>query len=164
MKTITVVLTKYSDFLSSFICFFSGGGYTHVSLALDDAANSMYSFNYRGFCIETPEKHRRRGVTKSICYQLQIPEDAHDGLMRHIQYFIEHREEFSYTKLGVILCFLRVPFTWKGHYFCSQFVAEALALAGAVKLKMKPSLYLPNHLENELAYSPQRRWIDYHLV
>ncbi|MBQ8617736.1 MAG: hypothetical protein IJ418_09550 [Clostridia bacterium] len=164
MKTITIVLTKYSDLLSNFIYLMSGGGYTHVSLSLSDEEDLMYSFNFKGFCIENLEKHRRRGVTKSMCYQLQVSEDAYAKLTRSIQHFIDHREEFCYTRLGAILCFLRIPFKWKGHYFCSQFVAEVLTRAGAIRLKMAPSLYLPNHLKNELAYSWQLRNVQYNPV
>ncbi|MBE5774569.1 MAG: hypothetical protein E7337_11655 [Clostridiales bacterium] len=157
MKTITIVLTKYSDPLSNFFYLMSGGGYTHVSLSLDDAAETMYSFNFKGFCIESVEKHRRRGVTKSLFYRLQISDTAYEKLSEYVQEFIDNRVDYRYTKMGAILCFLRIPFKWKDHYFCSQFVAEALTLAGAVKLKMLPSLYLPNHLKNELAYSLQLR-------
>ena len=164
MQTITIVLTKYSDILSNFIYLMSGGGYTHVSLSLGDEKDVMYSFNYKGFCIETLEKHRRRGVTKSMCYQMQVSEKAYDKLKKHVQYFVEHREEFRYTRLGAILCFLRIPFRWKDHYFCSQFVAEILTRTGAVKLKMSPSLYLPNHLKNELAYSWQLQHVQYNPV
>lgn len=164
MKTITVVFTKYSDLLSSFIYLMSGGGYTHASLSLSDAEDVMYSFNFKGFCIETLEKHRRRGVTKSMCYQLQVPETAYHALTHRIQHFIDHREEFSYTRLGAILCFLRIPFKWKDHYFCSQFVAEVLTRAGAIKLKMPSSLYLPNNLKNELAYSLQLQKVQYNPV
>ena len=164
MKTISIIMTKYSDLLSNLIYIMSGGGYTHVSLSLRNAEDSMYSFNYKGFCIETLEKHRHRGVTKSMSYQLEISDLAYRELTQHVQYFIDHREEFSYTRLGAILCFFRIPFKWQKHYFCSQFVAEALAHAGAIRLKMSPSLYLPNHLKNELALSKQLQNIQYNPV
>lgn len=160
MKSITIVLTKYTDLLSDFLYLMSGGGYTHVSLSLDDAAETMYSFNFKGFCIENLEKHRRRGVTKSLCYRLQVSDAAYEKLSEYVQGFIDNREDYRYTKMGVILCFLRIPIKWKDHYFCSQFVAEALSRTGAIKLRMRPSLYLPNHLSRELANSWQVQQIQ----
>ena len=164
MKTITIVLTKYSDMLSNFIYLMSGGGYTHVSISLHENGDTMYSFNYKGFCIETLDKHRRRGVTKSMSYQLKVTDHAYCGLVNLIQEFIDHQNEFSYTRLGAILCFLRIPFEWKGHYFCSQFVAEILSKTGAVKLKMPSALYLPNHLKKELSNSVQLCSVQYNPV
>lgn len=115
----------------------------------------MYSFNYHGFCIETLAKHCRRGVSRIMTCQLQVSDRAFGLLKRRIDYFRENRERFSYTRLGVILCLLRIPFRRKNYYFCSQFVAELLTCAGAVRLSMPPPLYLPNHLMKELACSLQ---------
>ena len=164
MKTITIFLTKYSDMLSNFIYIMSGGWYTHVSLALNDIDEPMYSFNFKGFCVETIEKHRRRGVTKSMSYRLSVTDNAYDRLKLHIHRFIEHQDEFSYTKFGAIMCFLRIPFKWNGHYFCSQFVAEALKSTDAIALKKPSCLYLPNHLKNELERSKQLKLITYNPV
>lgn len=70
-KAVVVLLTKYSDCISSFLYYIGGRGYTHVSISLDQG-HSYYSFNYKGFCTETIEKHRRRGVSKSISYELAV--------------------------------------------------------------------------------------------
>lgn len=160
MKTIAIVLTKYPDTFSNLLYLMNGGGYTHVSLSLDDAAETMYSFNFKGFCIESVEKHRRHGVAKSLCYCLQVSDAVYEKLSEYVQEFIDNREDYRYTRMGVILCFLRIPFKWKDHYFCSQFVAEALSRTGAIKLRMRPSLYLPNHLSRELASSWQVQQIQ----
>lgn len=164
MKTIRIVLTKYSDLLSNFIYVCSGGGYTHASLVLDTQSDIMYSFNYKGFCIETLEKHRRRGVKKSLCYDLLISDAAYGLLQRRIHHFEAQRAQYSYTRFGAIMCFLRIPFQWKNHYFCSQFIAETLIDADAVRLRMQPSLYLPNHLWHELAHCLQLKRIQYNPV
>ena len=64
MKTISILLTKYSDLVSTFIYSITGRGYTHVSLALGGTETEFYSFNYHGFCVETRERHRKHGVKK----------------------------------------------------------------------------------------------------
>ena len=72
MRQIYVLLTKYSDWLSAVVCHVSGRGFTHSSISLDEDPDTYYSFNFRGFAVETAEKHRRRGVRDSRCIQLQI--------------------------------------------------------------------------------------------
>lgn len=164
MKTVNVLLTRYSDFFSNLLYLVSGFGYTHASIGFGEDNEKCYSFNYKGFCVETLEKHRRRGVTKSICYQLQISEDAYQTLIEKVKQFKAHHADLHYTRIGVVLCFFRIPFTWKKHYFCSQFVAELLEQSGALLLDKKPSLYLPNHFCRELSRSRQLKAIQYNVV
>lgn len=161
MKTVSVLLTKYSDWISSIVYHLSGHDYTHASLSLEGNADLFYSFNYRGFCIETLEKHRRRGVTRSLCYQLEVPDAAYDDMKRRISEFEQHREEYRYTRLGLLFAILHIPFCWKKHYICSQFVAELLAGSGAVPLKRYTGVYLPSQFCPELEQLPQLMHITY---
>ncbi len=156
MKQIIVLLTKYSDWISTLIYHVSGRGYTHSSIALEENPGRYYSFNYRGFVIETVDKHRRRGVRKSCCIQLQVSDETYDRIQGRIGEVLAHRQEYSYTRLGVFCCLFRLPFRWKKHYFCSQFVAELLVESGAVSLRKRPCLYFPNEFA-ELAYLPACR-------
>lgn len=164
MKTIKIVLTKYSDLLSNFLYVTSGFGYTHASIGFGTDEGEFYSFGYRGFCTDTIEKYKRRGVTKSICYQLQVPDSVYRKLHALIEQFHAHRTEFCYTKMGVFFCMLRIPFKREKHYFCSQFVAEMLEKSGAFQLRKTPSLYLPNHFCRELERSSQVQAIQYNVV
>lgn len=150
MKTISIVLTNYPSHLSSFMETVYGYEYTHASICLDAMNEKMYSFNYKGFCMETVSKYKRHGVEKSISFQLQVTDAAFERLQNKIEQFVENREDFCYSSIGVVFCFVHIPFKRKKHYFCSQFVAEILAESGALKLKRRPSLYLPNHFYREL--------------
>lgn len=155
MKTISILLTKYSDFTSCLLYHIAGHGYTHASLGLDETDGEFYSFNYKGFCVETLEKHRRRGVNKSMCYQLKIQDEAYQDISQRVKAFEQQRVKYQYTRLGVIFAILHIPFCWKNHYICSQFVAELLIKSGAVPLRRNASLYLPNQLRSELEKQPQ---------
>lgn len=150
MRQISVLLTKYSDWISTVIYHIGGHGYTHSSIALEEDQDTYYSFNYRGFAVETMEKHRRRGVKQSCCIQLQVSDEAYSQMKEQLQNMLDTREDYSYTRLGVLFCVLKFPFRWKNHYFCSQFVAELLKNSGAVPLKRRPCFYLPNHFAMEL--------------
>lgn len=148
MKKVTVLLTKYPDRVSSVIYYLTGRTYTHASLGVNGA---YYSFNYKGFCTETIALHRKRGVGKSMLYELNISDKAYEQICDQIQYFQQHRERFHYSRLGVICCFLHIPFHRRNHYFCSQFVAEVLKKSGAVPLKAPAELYLPSHFFREFS-------------
>ena len=99
MKTVTILLTKYSDVVSTLVYYLCGRGYTHASLSLD-GGEIYYSFNYHGFCKETLDRHRHRGVKKSLAYQLHVSDSAYEGITRSLAVFKAHRAEFGYTRLG----------------------------------------------------------------
>ena len=140
MKYLRVLLTKYPGRFSRLLALLSGRGFTHASIGLEGDGR-FYSFSFRGFTEETPDKLRRRGVTAGRCYRIPVTDGAYrlaEARLRAMSY------------IGVALCLLRLPFHWKNRYFCSQFVAELLSASGAVPLRKAPSLYLPNHFPAEL--------------
>lgn len=80
MKQICILLTKYSDWISSLVYYIGGQGYTHSSIALGGQPTQFYSFNYRGFAVETTEKHRRRGVRCSRLYRLNVSDTVYERI------------------------------------------------------------------------------------
>ncbi|MBS6561427.1 MAG: hypothetical protein KH355_14325 [Clostridiales bacterium] len=147
MKTITILLTKYSDLFGKFISGISKYGYSHASISIDEKEEVFYSFNIKGFAIEKPKKRipkkRRAG---SVCIRMQVPETIHAIIESEINRFLEKREQYTYSWWGVVLCLLHIPHKFENRYFCSQFVAELLSRSGAMELKKKESLYLPGQL------------------
>lgn len=162
MKTIAIVLTRYRDPLSQVVYFLNGGGFTHVSLSLDEDMATMYSFNFKGFAVENAAKFRRHGVYTSKSYQLRVSDRAYDRLAACIRAFQADRQAYRYSLLGVLCCYFHIPYRAEGRYFCSQFVAQALQDARAVRLRHTPALYLPNRLMRELAGSRQLLRVQYH--
>lgn len=150
MRTITVLLTGYSDWFSTFLCCIDKG-YSHASIAIDEKEEVFYSFNKKGFCIEKPKKYAPKSRRKkSVCIRMQVPDDVYHQLEDEIWRFIEHRESYKYSRMGVILCLLHIPYKFHNKYFCSQFVSEVLAKAGVVELQKKESLYMPSQLISQL--------------
>ena len=163
-KTIKILLTTYSDFISALLYVTGGRGYTHASISVDEKEPCYYSFNYKGFCMETLEKHRHRGVSKSMVYELTVSSEAYEKIKSRLNFFIDHKKEFQYTRLGVLCCLCHIPFFWKNHYFCSQFVAELLNCPEEISLEKQPVLYLPNHFRRELEHCPRLSKICYNVV
>lgn len=161
MKTIAIVLTRYADPLSQLVYLLNGGGFTHVSLALDEEMQTMYSFNFKGFATESAERFRRHGIRQTKSYQLRISDRAHQRLTQYVAGFEQHRSDYRYSLLGVLCCYFHIPYRTERRYFCSQFVAEALLAARAVSLRKNPVLYLPNQLMREMSRSLQLHRVQY---
>lgn len=148
-KTITVLLTRYYSTFSNFIYWITGRGYTHASIGLDENEMYYYSFNFKGFRKEYPGR-RVRKCGKSICYKLSVSEEAYERVRKQIEEMEKNKENLYYSRVGVVLCLLHIPFKIKTGYFCSQFVMEMLQLSGSVLPEKSASLYLPNHLPEVL--------------
>ena len=163
MKTVTILLTRYSDWFGKFISAISKNRYSHASISIDEDEEIFYSFNEKGFAVEKPKKRMPKcRIPGSVSIRIKVPENVHALMREEIEKFLAVREQYKYAKLGVTLCLFHIPCKFKEKYFCSQFVAEILAKAGAVTLKKKESLYLPGQLldgieclfsEKEIAYS-----------
>lgn len=154
MRQISILLTRYADWFSNLVYYVGGQGFTHCSIALEENQNAYYSFNYRGFTIETLEKHKHQGVKNSRCIQLRVPDEAYAAIKHRIQNMLQNRSVYRYTRFGVFCCVFHLPFRRKYHYFCSQFVAELLLESGAVPLKRPSWRYLPNRFAKELPFLP----------
>lgn len=147
MKTVTILLTKYSDMFGRCICKLSRSGYSHASISIDGDEEIFYSFNYRGFVIEKPKKRiPKKRCPESVYVRIQVPIETYTLIEEEIKGFLHNKAFYTYSRIGVVLCLLHIPHKFKNQYFCSQFVAEILSRAGAISLHKKESLYLPEHL------------------
>ena len=165
MKTITILLTKYSDPFGRFICGISKNRYSHASISIDETEEIFYSFNTKGFVIEKPKKRiPKKRMPGSVCIRMQVPEETYELIKREIAYFLDKREQYAYSRLGVVLCLLHIPYKFENKYFCSQFVAEILSRAGAIELKKKETLYLPGQLLDGIEYLFSQKQIVYNAV
>ena len=157
MKKISVLFTQKYDWLAKLLLKVCGYQYSHASLSLGNGEDIFYSFNTNGFCTESPEKFKRHGVKNSLLYEAYVDNDVYSELRRRVGEIEPARNEMRYSYLGVFFCLINIPFSRKNHYFCSQFVAEMLVETGAVRLKKKSSLYVPEQLKAEL--DSQCNWV-----
>lgn len=154
MRSISIIWTKYSDFLAELVYHMTGRTYTHAAISLEENCSYYYSFGFKGFCRETVEKYRRRGVKKSLRLRMEVPDDVYEGLRRNVDFVERNARNYEYTTFGVFCALLHIPFRWHRHYFCSQFVAELLESTGTIGLSRPACLTLPHHLLRDLKASP----------
>lgn len=99
MKTVTILLTRYSGWFGRLICGISRNKYSHASISIDGEEEIFYSFNYKGFIIEKPKKRipktRRAG---SICIRMQVPESVFCLIEEELNQFLEKKEEYIYSR------------------------------------------------------------------
>ncbi|MBQ9701247.1 MAG: hypothetical protein IJV71_11595 [Lachnospiraceae bacterium] len=168
MKTVTILLTKYSDWLGRFISKINKNGeagYSHASICLDEDDETFYSFNAKGFAIEKPkERTPRLRMPGSLAIRFQVPEHIHQKMQELIDRFVAAREQYTYSGRGVFLCLLHIPHKFEKRYFCSQFVAEVLERAGAAKLNRRKSLFLPNHFLKDIEALFSKKQLAYNVV
>ena len=148
-KEISILFTRYSDFFSRFVYWISGRGFTHVSIALDNNQDYFYSFNTKGFKKEYPRKHKNR-TKESLCYKLMVTEEEYEKLCKVVDVFMKKKEQTSYNWVGIVLCFIGIPIFLENKFFCSQWVAFALEIAGICLFTKNVSKYLPSQLKKEL--------------
>lgn len=149
---ISILFSTYTDFASRMIYYRSGGGFTHVSISLDDKREYFYAFNTKGFRKEYPRKHKR--VLCNLCYFLEITHSKYKKLCKAIKKIERNSKKYKYNYFGIACCMFGIPLKTKYRYFCSQFVAKLLEIAEIIKLKKSASRYLPNQLNKEIRNCP----------
>ena len=144
-RKVFILLTRFLTKSAGPLGVLTGCYYTHTSIGLDEDMNTFYSFVCKGFVVEKITRYLKPERTPLPCqlYELEVSEQVYQRLKKHLRSFEKRKPLFRYTKLGVFMCLLRIPFRQKHHYFCSQFVAEALMKSEAAQLKKDCSLYLP---------------------
>ena len=153
MKTISVLFTTYTDFVSRLVGIMSGFNCTHVSIALDEDNEYFYSFNTKGFKKEYPKRHKNR-TKENVCLKVQVTPQQYNKLRGLIERFERKKDKYKYNYWGVFFCMMRLSHERENKYFCSEFVAELLAKAKILTLRKKKSRYLPYHLKKELLLCP----------
>jgi hypothetical protein len=147
-RTVSVLLTKYSDKGSRLFGFVSGCDYIHASIGIDDDNKRFFSFrSKKGFSVEAPSKKKKD--EPCILFRLRVSEKAYRDIVARIRTFEANSEKYRFNYIGVLLCLLGIRFRFKDSYFCSQFVSETLNLSGEVKLRKPPELYLPKFFPGE---------------
>ena len=162
-RTIEVCLSRDRSAFSWFTYFTDGGGLTHASIAFDEDDDYYYSFNMKGFRREykTSLKKRPRKMKR---YLIAVTEEQYRELKRIITEMESRKGDFSYARMGAVLCLLKIPSPTIGgqdRMFCSQFVAKVLDESGCVHMTRSYAKITPNGLEKQMSRSAHVSGIIY---
>ena len=149
-KNIYILLTNFHDGGSKLLHFITGTKYTHASIGFEEDINTFYSFVYKGFLVEKISKYIKPSTRSCDCclYRLSVRKRVYNAAKRAVEIFVNLKNRLKYTKFGVVMCVMKIPYKKNSCYFCSQFVADILKKSKAAKLEKESALYLPSDFES----------------
>ena len=108
-----------------------------------------------GFVTERLNKGNLKRFENNPCalYKITISDKKYAILKQNIKYMLENND-YEYNFLGVLSFYLGIPLERNKHYFCSEFVSDALNQAGIIQLHKSRALYSPNDLLELKALKP----------
>lgn len=144
-RKIFILLTRFPDNGSKVLEAITGCYYAHASIGLEEDPNTFYSFVCKGFIVEEITRYIKPGRDPFPCqvYELDVSERVYQRVQKLLLHFVEKKHSLRYTKFGLVLSVLRIPYQRRHHYFCSHFVAEILTRSRAARLHKHSALYLP---------------------
>ena len=135
-RKISILLTRFPDNGSRAVSMLTRFYYTHASIGLDEDMNTFYSFVTKGFIIEDINRYAKPGKKAVPCrlYEMRVSEKTYIKIKEALEYFIEFKDFFYYSKTSLALSILKLPYKRSRFgFFCSQFVAYILQKSKANK-------------------------------
>ena len=135
-----VVVTQTGTILSRLLKVITHADYNHVSLSVDPTLNVLYSFGRKhpynaligGFVKESPKfgTFKRFSETEAIVLALEIPEEKRQEIEADLVEMYEHRKEYRYDTIGLLLAWAKILYVRENTYYCSSFVKAFLVEHG----------------------------------
>lgn len=136
MKKIYIVLTYTGTILSRLVKVYTRKDYSHVSIALDEDLNEMFSFGRlnpylllpAGFVHENPNKgtFKRFNKTKSVIYSLEVEDEQYEDAVKVIEKFKSNKKNYGFNIIGLALAPFNLKLPRKKHFYCAEFVKYVL--------------------------------------
>ncbi|MBR3268776.1 MAG: hypothetical protein IKI58_08685 [Oscillospiraceae bacterium] len=154
-RSIYIVVTRTGTNVARAIRMFSRMPYSHVSLSGDASLHLLYSFcrNYKP--IPLPATFNTEMIGEGTLgkfdqipcevYEIRVTDEQYARFWDIIEHFCDHRKQYSYSIIGLLLVKLQIKRNLEKKFVCSQFVAHVLKECG-VELDKAPCLYSPDDL------------------
>lgn len=156
MKQIYIVLTYSGTFLSTLIKLYTRKKYSHVSIALDENLDKMYSFGrlnpynafIAGFVREGIDfgTFKRFKNTDSMIYSLEVTDEQCTLLSKNIEQFLREKEKYKFNMIGLLLAGFNLKRRKENYYYCAEFVKHVLEKSG-INMDL-PEIIKPEHFAN----------------
>lgn len=148
MKKVYILTTYTGTVLSYLISRVTKVPYAHVSIALDENLEEVYSFGrkhvsnpiFAGFVREYIDGglYKKMHNTQCRVYSLELKDSQYSKLVETINVFVANKKKFKYDATALIRLLCGIPNENNYKFVCSQFVAFALEESG-VNIFNKPS-------------------------
>ena len=152
MKKIYIVLSQTGTILSRIIKFYTKQMYNHVSIALDENLEELYSFGrlnpynafIGGFVKEGIHTGTFARFSKTVAevYSLEVTENEYQKIKDEIKNIQDNKEKYKFNIAGMFLVSIHKKIERKNCFYCAEFVKHILKQAG-VDVKVLPDLIKP---------------------
>lgn len=136
MKKIYIVLTYTGTILAKLVRMYTKREFSHVSIALDENLEEMYSFGRKnpynpfigGFVHEGIDvgTFKRFKKTKTRIYSLQVPDEKYDKVIEVINNIKEHKGEYEFNVMGLFAVAINLKIRREKSFYCAEFVKYVL--------------------------------------
>lgn len=153
MKKLYITLTHTGTLLSRIIKCYTKDEFSHVSIALDEELEEMYSFGrlyaynpfWGSFVHEGIDKgtFKRFRKTRAEVYSIFISDEQYEKAKKTIAYFIENKQKYRFNFIGLACVGINKRVKRKNTFYCAEFVKHVLKTAGITEANKLPKLIKP---------------------
>ena len=158
MKKIYLVLAHTGTTLATIIKYYTKDEFSHVSIALDDDLDEMYSFGrlnpynpfWGGFVHENIHKgtFKRFKNTKTEVYSLLVTDEQYEKIEKTISYFSQNKDKYKFNVLGLACVSINKRILRKNTFYCAEFVKHVLKVSGISEVNKLPEIIRPQNFKN----------------
>ena len=161
MQKIYIILTHTGTLLSRIIKKWTKDEFSHISIALDEELEQMYSFGRlhpynpfwgglvrEGIHIGTFKRFKK---TETLIYSLYTTQEQYSMIKNEIKRMEENKKEYRFNVLGLIAVGFHKKFQPKHSFYCAEFVKYILEFAG-IKTNL-PQIVKPEDFKNVQNYT-----------
>ncbi len=136
MKKIYIVLTYTGTVLAKIVKMYTRREFSHVSIALDEDLEQMYSFGrlnpYNPFIGGFVHEGINRGTfkrfkkTKTAIYSLSVEDEQYEKLVEIINDIKDNKFDYKFNVLGLASVLIHLKLKREKCFYCAEFVKYAL--------------------------------------
>ena len=153
---IFIVMSHTNTIFTNMIKSYTKTPYNHVSIALDENLEKLYSFGRHrywnvissGFVNEHITGVLGHYKTKCKIFELEISQEEYNNIRKRLLFFINNRRIYRFSLFRFYNVIVQKPFKLKKRFFCSNFVAFILYKSGIKIIDKDPSIVSPTDFYN----------------
>ena len=157
MQKLYIILTFTGTALSRIIRVFTKNEFAHVSIALDEELNEMYSFGrlnaYNPFWGSFVHEHINKGTFKRFknttaeVYSLFVTDEQYEKARKTIEYFKNNKQKYKFNVLGLVCVSINKKIIRKNTFYCAEFVKHILKVIGVTEVNELPRIIRPQNFK-----------------
>lgn len=161
MKKIYIVLTHTGTNLSKIIKNWTKDEFSHVSIALDEDLDEMYSFGrlhpYNPFWAGLVHEKQNEGTfkrfknTKASIYSIEVDDDQYTIIRNTVYRMYRNRKKYKFNIIGLLAIGFHKSVKRENWFYCAEFVKYVLDKAN-VELGLPSQMIRPEsfkYIENK---------------